>query len=424
MYPSIFNNILTKINILALTIVAISSCSSISIEEQEAPLLDEIHNRILTIDSHVDISADYTLKPEYDPGKRTKMQVDLIKMNQGGLDSGFFIVYVEQTKRTQENYVKAQKSALRKFRAIHRMTDELYPNQIELAYSPSDVRAINAKGLKIAIIGIENGYVIGKNLSLLEDYYRMGARYMTLSHNGHNDICDSAQPKIELGDNEAEHNGLSKFGAKVIIEMNRLGMMIDISHTSVKCMTQTIKLSKAPVIASHSSVYSLTAHPRNMTDEQMKLLANNGGVMQIVAYSEYLKEGKMRRKAIDELLETVRNRYGLASNDYQNTEKTTDWKNGILEINTRFPLATISDFIDHIDYAVNLIGIDHVGISSDFDGGGGISGWKDASESMNVTAELLARGYTENQIAKIWGGNLLRVWNSIDKVASKINNNQ
>jgi len=380
----------------------------------------EIHNRILTLDSHVDISSDYTLKPEFDPGKDTKMKVDLPKMARGGLDGAFFIVYVGQTKRTEANYAAAKKEAIRKFEAIHRMTDILYPGRIGLAYTPDDVRRINKEGRKVAVIGIENGYVIGKDISLVEDYYKRGARYMTLAHNGHNDICDSAQPKKDLGDKPAEHGGVSPFGKEVIAKMNSLGMMVDISHVSVDCMMQAVDISKAPVIASHSSAYALAGHPRNLTDDQMTFLARKGGVMQLVAYTGFVKFDPARGDAIDALMEKTSKAHGLANHDDVNIEKTADWAAGLVEINKNYPMATVKDFVDHIDYAVKIMGIDHVGISSDFDGGGEITGWKDASESPNITKELITRGYTEEDIAKIWGGNLLRVWAEVNNAARKL----
>jgi len=380
-----------------------------------------IHERVLTLDSHVDVSSDYTFLPEYDPGKRTDMKVDLPKMRDGGLDAAFFIVYVGQTRRTEENYAKAKQDAVRKFEAIHRMTDVLYSDQIALAYTPDDVRRIYKDGKKVAIIGIENGYVIGKDIALVADYYNRGARYMTLAHNGHNDICDSAQPKEEFGDSPAEHGGVSPYGGQVIGEMNRVGMMVDISHVSAACMIQAVKMSKAPAIASHSGVYALAAHPRNLKDQQMKLLADKGGVMQLVAYTGFVKADPARRDALEALTAKVAALHGLTADDHENIEKTSEWKAGQAQIDQEYPVATVQEFVDHIDYAVKLMGIDHVGISSDFDGGGGITGWNDASESLNITRELVARGYTEQDIAKIWGENLLRVWAEVARVAQKIN---
>ncbi|WP_321394428.1 dipeptidase [Emcibacter sp.] len=376
-----------------------------------------IHDRLFTVDSHVDIPLNYTETPQTDPGQASDMQVDLGKMQKGGLDSGFFIVYVGQTERTPENYAGAKADALRKFSLIHRMTDELYPDRIGLAYHPDEVDSIAASGRKVAMIGIENGFVIGKDLSLLEKYYDLGGRYMTLAHMGHNDICDTSTPSEELGDDEEEHGGLSAFGREVIDEMNRLGMMVDVSHISEKSMRQAIAHSKAPVIASHSSVRALADHPRNLTDDQMRLLAEHGGVVQIVALSAYIKVDPARRAAYQALEAKVAAAYGDAEFDEARHENTPEMKQGLEELDRDFPKATVSQYVDHIDHAVKVMGIDHVGISSDFGGGGGIVGWDNAAETENVTRELLSRGYGEKDIAKIWSGNLLRVWRQVENVA-------
>ena len=265
---------------------------------------EAIHERVMTLDSHVDINEDMTFDPKYDPGTLTGQQVDLVKMESGGLDSAFFIVYMAQTERTPEGYAQAKERALRKFDAIHRMTEQ-YPDRIGFAYTPADVREIAASGRKVAMIGIENGYAIGKDISLLEDYYNRGARYMTLAHNGHNDICDSAQPQEKLGDGPEEHGGVSEFGYKVIDEMNRLGMMVDISHVSEKCMMQATAYSKVPPIASHSGVKAISGHVRNMTDEQMIALADAGGVMQVVAFGPYVKFDPERNELMMALIYKV-----------------------------------------------------------------------------------------------------------------------
>ena len=415
------NNTINKIcrlTALSAAVFGLVACSGDQYQNDDVKTAELIHETVMALDSHVDISSDYMNKPEYDPGKLSSMKVDLPKMQSGGLDAVFFVVYVGQTERTEENYAAAKQLAVRKFDAIHKMADELYSDKIGMAYHPDDVRRIYKEGRKVAIIGIENGYVIGKDISLVEDYYNWGARYMTLAHNGHNDICDSAQPKEKFGDLPTEHGGVSAFGTQVIGEMNRLGMMVDISHVSVDCMMQAVEMSKAPAIASHSSVRALADHPRNMTDEQMQSLADKGGVMQLVAYTGFLKSDPARNAALDALTATVVKLYGLSEDDYENIEKTSEWVQGSAEIDLQFPIATVSDLIDHLDYAVKLIGIDHVGISSDFDGGGGITGWNDASESLNITRELLSRGYSEEDIAKIWGGNILRVWAEVDRVAA------
>ncbi len=330
-----------------------------------------IHRRVLTLDTHVDIPFEFAT-PLFDP-LDGDMQVTLRTMRDGGLDAAFFIVYVGQTERTADNYAAAHRDAMTKFDAIRRMTHELYPERIGLAYRADDVEALIAEGRLAAMIGVENGYVLGADLEWLDDYYRLGARYVTLVHNGHNDLADSASPRPALGDSAAEHEGISELGMEAIERMNRLGIMVDVSHASKDASIAAMQHSRAPVIASHSSVRALTDHQRNMDDETLLALRDNGGVIQVTAFESFL---------VDE------------------------------------PPARVSDFVDHIDHAVDLIGIEHVGISSDFGGGGGIVGWMDAGETANVTRELVRRGYSEQQIALLWSGNLLRVWRQVEAIAA------
>ncbi len=378
-----------------------------------------IHERTITIDTHDDIPFDFATA-NADPGVRGDRQVDIPKMIEGGLDAGFFIVYVPQARRTPENYERAREQALTKFAAIHRMTDSLYPDKIELAYTADDVERVHESGKLVACIGIENGFVIGKDLGLLKRYHELGARYMTLAHNGHNDIADSAQPRPELGDVEAEHDGISEFGARVIEEMNRLGMMIDVSHISKAAMLDAARLSQAPVIASHSSVRALADVPRNMDDEQLRALRANGGVIQVVALGSFVREDPPEKV---QALRALREELGVTGyRAFQNlsAEQRAEYRRRRAELDDKWPRPGVADFVDHIDYAVDLIGIDHVGISSDFDGGGGVDGWSDASETFNVTLELVRRGYSEDEIRKLWGGNLLRVWREVEQVAASL----
>ena len=335
----------------------------------------EIHDHVMTLDTHVDIPLNFATS-EHDPAD-AEAQVNLESMVSGGLDAAFFIVYVGQQERTEENYRKATADAVAKFDAIHRMTDTMYPDRIGLADTAAEARELHAQGKLVALIGIENGFVIGQDLSLLEDFRKRGARYMTLVHNGHNDIGDSAQFRPQFGDVSAEdHGGLSDFGYEVVDELNRLGILVDISHVSRQTMLDATHHSAAPVIASHSSVTAIADHPRNMNDEQMFALKDNGGVIQIVAFNPYVREGGD---------------------------------------------ANVDQFVNHIDYAVNLIGIGHVGISSDFGGGGGIAGWNNANETFNVTLELLRRGYDEAGISKLWSGNVLRILEEAERIAENTN---
>ena len=283
--------------LILLILLLIAACTGDQPQElSEEDLLakaKEIHERVLTLDSHIDIPPNFAT-PEVDPGKRGDAQVDLPKMGEGGLNAGFWIVYVGQTERTLENYAEAKEQAMVKFNAIHRMTDEMYPERVEMAYTADDVERIYKSGKIVALIGIENGYVIGKDLALLERYHELGARYITLAHGGHNDIADSATPRDNLGDGPSEHDGVSAFGEEVIAEMNRLGIMVDVSHISKEASLDAMRLSRAPVIASHSSTQALCDHPRNMDDEQLMALKENGGVMQTVAFRSYVKKDPLR----------------------------------------------------------------------------------------------------------------------------------
>ena len=391
-------------------------------QETEAALVARaraIHDRVLTIDTHDDIPLDFATT-DVDPGVRGERQVDLPKMEEGGLDAGFFVVYVGQTARTPENEAQAQADAMTKFEAIHRMAEQMHPDRIEIAYTADDFERIAASGRSIAAIGIENGYVIGRDLSLLETYYDLGARYFGLVHNGHNDIADSANPRPNLGDAPAEHDGVSAFGAEVIAEANRLGMMIDVSHASKAAMLDAVRLSRAPVIASHSSVRALADISRNLDDEQLLALRDNGGVMQTVALGAFVSSTAAAR---GDALRALRAdlglpRFGPADPAGLDAAPRAEYDRRMAEIDRRWPGADVAAFVDHIDYAVALVGLDHVGISSDFDGGGGVEGWSHAGETFNVTLELVRRGYTEAQIARLWGGNLLRVLREVERVAA------
>ena len=412
---------LSPASVFVLPILALTACGGTG--DMDTPMTEteledrarEIHSSVITIDTHDDIPFNFAT-PEVDPLNANR-QVNLEKMRVGGLNAAFFIVYVGQTERTPENYETAKQQAMTKFDAIHRMTEEMYPDQIELAYTASDVERIHREGKLVAAIGIENGYAIGEDLSLLETYHALGARYITLAHNGNNDIADSAQPNRAFGDSEGENGGVSEFGEQVIAEMNRLGILVDVSHISKEASLEAMRLSRAPVIASHSSTHTLAAHPRNMDDEQLIALKENGGVMQTVALGSFVKvPSEEEQAAVAEL----RDRIGIQYVSQMTDEQREAFRVGMEPIREQFPEANISDFVDHIDYAVKLIGIDHVGISSDFDGGGGVQGWNDASETSHVTLELVRRGYSDEEIRKLWGGNTLRIWQAAEDVAAEL----
>jgi len=371
-----------------------------------------VYGQYLTLDSHIDIPFDYMDNPKHDPGNSTEMQVDFSKMREGGLDSGFFIVYVGQSNLTDDGFKKAKDQAMLKFKAIHKMI-QTYPDKILLALEPNDIRNAKEKGKISAAIGIENGYIIGNNINLLEDFYNLGARYITLAHIGHNQISDSSIPKKSLNDASEIHGGLSSFGKEVISKMNQLGIMVDISHISDKAALQAIKLSQTPVIASHSSARAIANHPRNLSDNIIKKIANKNGVIQVVAFSSYIEVNKERNNAINSLRKFIVDLTGDKIFIYRKHTEHPQYKIKMDEINRDFPLPSVDKFVDHVDYIVNLVGINYVGISSDFGGGGGIDGWMDASQTKNITLALLERGYSKNDIKKIWSENFLRVWTDV-----------
>ncbi|MBI3004225.1 MAG: membrane dipeptidase [Ignavibacteriales bacterium] len=386
-----------------------------------------IHEHIITLDTHNDISFNFATEKD-DPGKvENTRQVTLPKMKEGGLKVGFFIVYVGQGERTPAGYDTAYAMAIKKFDAIHRMAEQMYPDQIEIAYTADDVTRIVKSGKLVACIGIENGWPVGKDLKKLKEFHDRGGRYITLAHNRHNDICDSANPGE--GEAEAEHGGVSEFGKQVIAEMNRLGIMVDISHVSKKSALDAIALSRAPVIASHSGARAVNDNARNLDDETLLALGKNGGVVQCVALGDFVKTRPVPPER-QEAIAALRKEFGLPEGRggfrraMQNftEEQIAKFRERMREIDAKYPMepVTVADFVNHIDHAVKLIGVDHVGISSDFDGGGGIQGWNNAAETFNVTLELVRRGYSEQDIFDLWGGNLLRVWKEVEKSAAQL----
>tara|TARA_B100000676_G_scaffold170717_1_gene167843 strand:- start:99 stop:1253 length:1155 start_codon:yes stop_codon:yes gene_type:complete len=374
----------------------------------------QLRAKYLTLDSHIDIPFDYMINPEHDPGNDTDMQVDFQKMLKGNLDGGFFIVYVGQSELSKKGYQEAKEKAIIKFNAINKMVEK-YPNKIVLVKSPEEVYEAKRNKKLFAAIGIENGYVIGEDIELLKYYYDLGARYMTLSHIGHNQISDSSLPKKSLKNEIEMHGGLSDFGKITIKKMNELGMMIDVSHVSDKSALQAIRLSHHPVIASHSGARSVANHPRNIPDNIIREIAKKEGVIQVVAFSSYVKVNKKRTDSIVSLRNSILAMTGDNNFIPEKHMKLIEYKNGMDRINKEFPLPGIDSFIDHIDHIVDLVGIDYVGISSDFGGGGGIEGWSDASQTFNITNSLLLRGYSEDEVNKIWSENFLRVWRNVSK---------
>ena len=399
-----------------------------------------IHERVITLDTHDDINtANFTEDRNYTMDLET--QVNLPKMEEGGLDVSWMIVYVGQGDLTNAGFDEAYSQAVAKFDAIHRLTSEIAPDRIGLALNSDDVYRLASEGKKVAMIGIENGYPVGMDASRVREFAERGGRYMSLAHNGHSQLADSNTGEAL---DDWLHDGLSDLGREVVAEMNRWGIMIDLSHPSKTANLETLALTRAPVIASHSAARALGDHSRNMDDEQLLALAENGGVVQTVAFRSYLDPDKNRAfsEASQEVMMEIAAERGfdlpaggrramfmaMQAKDeaereaylaeYQMVQSLTESR--MAETEGMPGPVSVSDLVDHIDYMVELIGLEHVGISSDFDGGGGVSGWDDASETFNVTLELVRRGYTEEEIGMLWSGNLLRVLDEAQAVASEI----
>ena len=361
-----------KVLTALLAVILLQGCNNS--EEHLQKRAEKIHDNFLSVDTHCDTPmalevSDFDLGVRHDEGC-----VDFPRMKEGRLDAEFFAVFTGQGPRDDSSYAKVHAEALKIFDAIHKNVEK-NSSLAGIALTPDDAYRLKKEGKIAAFIGVENGYPLGKDISRVKELFDLGARYITLCHSANNDICDSSSdPK------GPENNGLSSFGTGVVKEMNRLGMMIDVSHMSDKSFYDVISLSKAPVIASHSSCRALCSSPRNLTDDMLLSLKGNSGVIQICILSDYIKPC--------ELMDRYRK------------------------------LATVSDVVDHIDHVVQVIGIDHVGIGTDFDGGGGVDGCRTAAGMKNITVELLRRGYSKADIAKIWGKNTMRVFREVEKAAS------
>ena len=375
----------------------------------------KIHNKILTLDSHCDtpisiLSRGVEMGIRNDSRKKGGSKVDFVKMKEGGLDASFFAVFIGQGKRDEESNATAKAKALKIFDAIKQQVNK-YNDLAHIALEPNDAYRIQKEGKRAIYIGVENGYPVGTAIKNIEEFYQLGARYITLCHTKNNDICDSSTDK-----KGPEHNGLSEFGKKVVKEMNRLGMMVDVSHISDKAFYDVLKESKVPVIASHSSARAVCNHPRNLDDDMLKALVKNGGVIQLCVLNSYIKEQPPhpeREAAIEELRKKYNNFEKISDKQYK--EAVKEW----YAIYDKYPeeLATVEEAVNHIDHMVKVAGIEHVGIGTDFDGGGGISGFFDISEAGNITYELVKRGYSAKDIEKIWGGNFMRVFKQVQEFA-------
>lgn len=397
-----------RLIIFSLILLFVASCSDY--EDQLVKQAERIHRKILTVDTHCDTPMNFA-RGDFNLGERHEEGcVDFPRMIEGGLHSEFFAVFIGQGLRNDSIYDIMHERALKIFDAIHKNVGE-NSDMAEIAYTADDAYRIKRDGKIAAFIGVENGYPAGKNLSRIAQYYNLGARYVTLCHSRNNDICDSStDPK------GPEHDGLSTFGKQVVGTMNRLGMMIDVSHISDKSFYDVLKVSMAPVIASHSSCRALCENQRNMDDDMLQALKENGGVIQICILSNYLKTPEANPE-LEARIRELREKYG-------NPEDLTDEQRNNMRSEIRqvqrslVKLATVKDAVDHIDHVVQVIGIDYVGIGTDFDGGGGIEGCRTVAEMKNITIELLRRGYSKKDITKIWGGNVMRVLREVEALSN------
>ena len=392
-----------------ITLLFFAGCGNT--EEQLIKKAEKIHASVLTVDTHCDTPMGFS-RGDFDLGiKHENGCVDFPRMKEGGLNAEFFAVFIGQGPRNDSSYNKVHNRALFIFDAIHKNVEK-NSTLAEMAYTADDAYRIKKAGKIAAFIGVENGYPIGKDITRVKQYYDLGARYITLSHSRNNDICDSSTDQ-----KGAESNGLSPFGEEVVKEMNRLGIMIDVSHISDKSFYDVIKLSKAPVIATHSSCRALCESQRNMDDNMLLALKQNGGVIQICILGSYLKTPEPNPE-LDAKLKELREKYG----DSRNLSDTLRQKMRAesRDIRNKYEKGpTVKDAVDHIDHVVQVIGIDYVGIGTDFDGGGGIDGCRTVADMKNITIELVKRGYSKKDIEKIWGANAMRVLREVEKLSKQ-----
>ena len=401
-----------QFGLLFLSIAVLNCSSNVYLDWRT----NRIHRQVLTLDSHTDTPMDM-LRWDADisqnlDGSPWDGKVDLPRMLKGNLDAVVFAAWVGQGPRTPEGNWKANNKVSRTIQAIHDAV-EANSDRAELALTADDACRIEKTGKHAIYIGIENGYAIGKDLNSIKTFYDMGARYITLCHVKNNDICDSSN-------DTTEHGGLSPFGEKVVQEMNRLGMIIDVSHVSDDAFYDVLEISSVPVVASHSCARAVCDNPRNLSDEMLLALAEKGSVIQVAIYTDYVKtpEPNPEREAAEKALDE---KYPNYNNMTEEEKKSVllEW----YEIDKKYPrkLASISDFVNHIDYIVRLIGINYVGIGTDFDGGGELNGLLDVSQMPNITRELHRRGYSKKDIGKIWGLNFLRVFREVEQVTGTRN---
>jgi membrane dipeptidase len=377
-----------------------------------------IHERVITFDAEMDIPLDF-MTGDKDAGKDTKMQVDLPKMDAGKLDGAAFVLFAFQNTRTPENYAKARKEMDTKQAAIEKMLST-YPDRIELARRADDVPRIVKSGKHFVVLSVVNAYPYGENTKWLSELYQRGLRMVGFNHAGNNQFADSNRPQEKNGDKDGENGGLTPLGKQAVAEMNRLGIIVDVSQITKDAVMQAVALSRAPVVASHVGVKAKVDTSRNLSDEEMKAIAAKGGVVHIVAFATYLKSPSKEQQ--DDLA-AIEKSFGLKTFTDAGAklpkEKMPEFMKAMTGYRERWANAgaSVVDMADSIDYAVKLIGVDHVGVSTDMEHSGGVIGYKTAAEAAGLTKELVKRGYSERDIGKIWSGNFLRAWKAVEKAA-------
>ena len=391
-------------HLLLLILLPFLAFSQDKAEKRLLKKADKIHAKAYTIDTHADAPINMMDIDGFDIGARHNYetdgtQIDFPRMKEGGMDAMFFAVYLGQGKRTSEANAEAKEKALKIFKKIH---ESVIANadKVSLVTTAKEGYATHKAGKLGIFIGMENGWPVGTDLSNLKLFYDLGLRYITLAHSFNNDLSDSS------GDPEgAEHGGLSKLGEACVAEMNRLGIMVDVSHLSDSAFYDVMRVSKVPVIASHSSCRALCDVKRNMTDDMIKLLAAKGGVIHINFVADFLKKPSAE---VAVSIKTIRMQVQKADATPEDKKKLNA---ELRQIKYKYPsdVPTVKDVVNHIEHVVQLVGIDHVGIGMDMDGGSDVLGVEDVSKIKNVTIELLRRGYSFKAIKKIWGGNTMRV---------------
>jgi len=397
--------------------LVLSGCATPSPAPSDAA---DVHERVITFDAEMDIPLDF-MSGDKDAGKDTKMQVDLPKMDAGKLDGAAFVLFAWQKPRTPENDAAARKEVDTKLAAIEKMLST-YPERIALARRADDVPKIVKSGKHFVVLSVVNAYPYGDDIRWLSELYEHGLRMVGFTHAGNNQYADSNRPQEKFGDTEGAQGGLTTLGRRAVAEMNRLGIIVDVSQITKQALLQAVALSRAPVVASHVGVKAKVDTSRNLSDEEMRAIAAKGGVVHIVAFASYLKSASQEQQ--DDLA-AIENSFGLKTFTDAAAklpkEKMPEFMAAMGGYRARWASAgaTVVDMVDSIDYAVKLIGIDHVGVSTDMEHAGGITGYKTAAEAAGLTAELVRRGYSERDIGKIWSGNFLRAWKAVEKAAGK-----